>query len=98
MMLAERLSKRIGEHPSTFYPLPATAASPPFRLSDYPLSVSTLSRRSRVARRRIALHSPARHAVVAQREGGPLNSAFRPFSQAIQPLIELRVYGGSSLS
>jgi hypothetical protein len=37
-MLAERLSKRIGEHPSTFYPLHATAASPPFRLSDFSLS------------------------------------------------------------
>jgi hypothetical protein len=37
-MLAERLSKRIGEHPSTFYPLHAGAASPPFRLSDFSLS------------------------------------------------------------
>jgi hypothetical protein len=37
-MLAERLSKRIGEHSSTFYPLHATATSPPFRLSDFSLS------------------------------------------------------------
>ncbi len=83
--------------PRFFYFLHATAASPPFRLSDFSLSAYPPCHAVGAQREggsRLALDprpSPARHAVVAQREGGPLTPTFRPPDQPIQPFVEIMI-------